>query len=150
VEKNDNEQSAIQETNLTLKDVDFGPRHRIEQYQKTEVKGWQDDFILWQKLKDFTKWLWPTVDRFPKHEKFALCSQIKQTVLSLSTQTIKFNKKRYNRKEVLNELDIQLEILRWLLQLSHELHYLSHKGYEVASIKVAEIGRILGGLYKSI
>ena len=51
---------------------------------------------------------------------------------------------------VTNELDIQLEVLRWLLYLSHELHYLSHKGYEVASIKVAEIGKILGGLYKSI
>jgi len=103
VEKNDNEQSAIQETDLTLKDVDFGPRHRIEHTQKLEVKGWQDDFILWQKLKDFTVYFWPIIDRFPKSEKFALYSQIKQTILLLSTFTIRFNKKRYNRKEVLNE-----------------------------------------------
>lgn len=141
---------SIEETTLTLKDVDFGPRHRIEHNQKVEVKGWQEDFILWQKLKDFTKYIWPIIDRYPKAEKFALCSQLKQCILKLGTLTIKFNKKRYNRKEVLNELDIELEILRWLLLLSNDLHYLSYKSYEVSSLKVAEIGRILGGLYKSI
>ena len=107
------------------------------------------DFILWQKLEDYTDYIFPILDRFPKHEKFALTSQIKNHCYGLLKQTIRTNKSRY-KKEGLYELDMQLEMLRWFIRHSYKRKYLSSGSYEVASKKLDEIGRIIGGLIKRV
>lgn len=106
-----------------------------------------EGFILWQKMEDFVDWLFPIVDRFPKHEKFALCSQIKNTCYGILQQIIRTNKSK-QKLSGLYEIDTQLEYLRWVLRYSHRRKYLSHHSYETAGKKVAEIGRIIGGLLK--
>jgi len=106
-----------------------------------------EGFILWQKLEDFVEWFFPIVDRFPKHEKFALCSQIKNTCYDILLKTIRTNKSK-QKLSGLYEIDNQLDILRWLIRHSHRRKYLSHHSYETASKMVAEIGRIVGGLLK--
>lgn len=106
-----------------------------------------DGFILWQKMEDFVEYLFPIVDRYPKHEKFALQSQIKNICYGILQQIIKTNKMR-QKQPGLYEIDTQLEFLRWLLRHSYRRKYLSHQSYETAGKKVAEIGRIVGGLLK--
>lgn len=106
-----------------------------------------EGFILWQKMEDFVEYLFPIVDRYPKHEKFALSSQIKNTCYGILHQIIRTNKSR-QKLPGLYEIDTQLEFLRWLLRHSHRRKYLSPRSYETAGKMVAEIGRIVGGLLK--
>lgn len=106
-------------------------------------------FVLWQKAEDFAEYLFPIIDRFPKHEKFALCSQIKNTCYEILKLIIRTNKSR-QKTPGLYEIDTQLEMLRWLIRHSLRRKYLSHQSYETAAKMVDELGRIIGGLLKGV
>lgn len=105
------------------------------------------DFALYDRLNDLAKWLFPVVDRFPQREKFALCSQIKNSVHQLVKHTIRANKSR-DKLRWLFEADMELEYLRHFIRHSHEMRYISNRRLMIVTEKVAEIGRIIGGLIK--
>jgi len=107
-----------------------------------------NDLIIFQKIYDFMVYFFPIVDRFPKYEKFVLCSQIKNCVLDIARGVIRANKSRH-KKSFLFDLDVKLEELRFLVRFSHDRRFLSTKSYEHASKFLAEIGRLLGGWIKS-
>ncbi len=107
-----------------------------------------EDLVIYQKVYDFTLYLFPIVDRFPKHEKFTLCSQVKNCVLDIARLVIRANKSKA-RKPILYDIDVRLEELKFLLRLAHDRKYLANKSYEHSSRLVAEIGRLLGGWIKS-
>lgn len=56
-------------------------------------------------------YVYPIIDRFPKREKFALCTNLKNTILRLHSLIIRTNKSR-NKKHGAYEIDICLEELR--------------------------------------
>jgi four helix bundle protein len=103
------------------------------------------DFIFYQKFDDFTGYLFPIVDRFPKKEKFALCTQIKNHCYDIMRNIIDLHRAK-SKFPVLYKTDGQLEYLRWLLRHSHKMGYLSHRSFETSAKSVDEIGRILGRL----
>lgn len=108
-----------------------------------------DNLIIYQKVYDFTLYLFPIVDKFPKHEKFVLSTQIKGCVLDVGRLIIRANKAK-EKRALLDEVDVRLEELRFLLRLSHDRKYLSHKSYEYGGRLVSEIGRLLGGWIRSV
>ena len=93
-------------------------------------------------------YLFPIVDRFPKYEKFVLCTQIKNCAIGIARQIIRANKSR-NKRVDLYDIDVSIEELRLLVRFSHDRKYLSCKSYEETSKRVNEIGRLLGGWIKS-
>ncbi len=106
------------------------------------------NLVIYQKLYDFTLYLFPIVDRFPKFEKFALCTHIKSCLLDIGRLIIRANKSR-DKRPILYEIDVKIEEAKFLLRLAHDRKYLSHKSYEHSGLLVAEIGRLLGGWIKS-
>ena len=104
-------------------------------------------FILRQKLEDFAAWFFPVVDRFPKNEKWALCTQIKNCVHRLVRQSIRVQKSRDKLREIF-DLDIELEMLRYLVRSAHTGRYLSNRRLQLVAGKIAEIGKILGGMLR--
>lgn len=107
-----------------------------------------DGLTLYQKLCDLADWLFPAVDNFPRREKFALCTQIKNSVYALVRHTIRMQKSR-DKVRHLYELDIELEMLRFLVRRAHQARHLSAGRYQLASVKLGEIGKIVGGLIKT-
>lgn len=107
------------------------------------------NLIIYQKVYDFTLYLFPIIDRFPKFEKFILCSHLKNCVLDIAREIIRTNKSK-NKKPLLYNIDVKLEELKFLIRFAHDRKYLSHKSYEHSSNLVAEIGRLLGGWIKSV
>jgi len=105
------------------------------------------DFALYEKLEDLEDWLFPVVDRFPKTEKFALCTQIKNCVYAMVRHTIRAQKSR-DKLRWLFEVDLELEMLRHLVRRSYSRRYLSGRRQKIATEHIAEIGRIIGGLIK--
>ena len=104
---------------------------------------------IYQKIYDFALYMFPIIDKFPKREKFALSTQIKNVILDLERLTIKANKSR-NKKSFLYELDVKLEELRFLLRFSSDRRYLSRKSLAHATERITEIGKLLGGWIKSL
>jgi len=106
------------------------------------------NLIIYQKVYDLMLYLFPIVDRFPKFEKFVLCTQIKNCVLEIARTIIRANKSR-NKRSILYNIDVSIEEFRLLIRFSHDRKYLSHKSYEETSKRINEIGRLLGGWMKS-
>jgi len=106
------------------------------------------NLIIYQKVYDFMLYLFPIIDRFPKYEKFVLCTQIKNCVLEIARTIIRANKGR-NKRPLLYDIDVAIEELRLLIRFSHERKYLSGKSYAEASKQINEVGRLLGGWIKS-
>jgi len=100
-------------------------------------------------MYDFMLYLFPIVEKFPRYEKFVLCTQIKTCVLDIVRHIIKANKIK-SKRPILYEIDVKIEELKFLLRFAHDRKYLSHKSYEHSNKLLAEIGRLLGGWIKSV
>ena len=108
-----------------------------------------ETFKLFQKVDDFVNWLFPILDRFPKTEKLALVSQMKNLSYEMLKTIIKTNKSAA-KKAGWYEVDVQLEMMRFFLRHARTRKYLAPRSYETAARNVAEIGRIIGGLLKGV
>ncbi|MGE3549635.1 MAG: diversity-generating retroelement protein Avd [Geobacter sp.] len=106
------------------------------------------DLVIYQRMYDFMLYLFPIVDRFPKHEKFALCVNIKNCCIETARLIVRANKAR-NKRPLLFDIDVALEELRLLLRFSRDRRHLSNKSYECSARQIGEVGRLLGGWLKS-
>ena len=108
------------------------------------------NFTLYQKLCDFSDYLFPVVERFPKYEKFALCTKLKNLVHETVMQVIRMQKahpKNFKEKQrCAREIDCNIAMLRHFIRHAHGRRYLNNKKLKVLTEKLAELGRIVGGL----
>lgn len=96
----------------------------------------------------FLLWLIPTVDKFPKSQKFLLGDRIQSTALDMLEGLIDATYTR-NRWAVLSGVNLKLERLRFLFRLSKDLKYLDMRRYEHAARNLDQIGRQVGGWIKA-
>lgn len=101
-------------------------------------------FVLWY---DFAKWLLNKTEKFPKKTRFTFSGRIDNLALDIVEGIIEARWSK-NKKEVLRRVDLNMEKLRVLLRMCHDLEYLDHKGYEFASKKINEAGKMVGGWRK--
>ena len=101
------------------------------------------------------------LSHFPRHEKYALSNNIRNTayeVFDLITEC----QKRYFKKTTITELDVTHEKLRMQIYLANELGYFSFKDgkndvkidgahrYLAISRLIDEIGKIIGAWMKKL
>lgn len=100
-----------------------------------------------QKTYDMILYANICLKQFPKYEKHVLAADIRKSMYKLLSLIITANKKYY-KKTTLQEIDIELDVLRTYIRLSMDLKYLPIKKYEIWSKKLNEIGKMLGGWMK--
>jgi four helix bundle protein len=108
-----------------------------------------EKLVLSQRVYDFLLYIYPILARYPQFEKFALQTQIKNCILDMLRTIIRANKSSV-KKKYLYDADVLLAELRTLMRLSYDLRYLSGHTYGVVSGKLTEIGKVLGGLIKTV
>jgi four helix bundle protein len=112
------------------------------------------------KFIDFAKQMNLYLNHFPKHEKYGLSQQIRNSAYEVYGFIVECQK-RYMKKTSLSNLDIAHEQLRMFLRLAFELGYFKFKDgslsadrdhektathrYLVISRMVDELGRMVGG-----
>lgn len=103
-----------------------------------------ESMVLYQKIYDFLKYIYPVLAQFPKFEKFALQTQIKTSIFEMSKSVIRF-RKTGTKSHIYNAE-------KMLIRLSYDLEYkaMSKHRYEVASRHLAEIGKIMGGVIEAV
>lgn len=87
------------------------------------------------------------VRKYPKNEKFALVQEIKNTLYK-GLRHLMYGIKLYNKQEKLkslNELDIELRLLKVHVRLSYKYKYISLQNYSTWCDKLANICNMLGG-----
>lgn len=110
------------------------------------MKGQQETKELHIKLKveQMIHYGYAALRNFPKSERHVLSAEIRQTMYGLLRLVIVVNR-RYHKKTTMQDLDAQLDLLRSLIRLSHELGFLPFRQYENWAAMNAEIGRMIGG-----
>ncbi|MEX0917688.1 MAG: diversity-generating retroelement protein Avd [Candidatus Paceibacterota bacterium] len=105
------------------------------------------DLIIFEKMYEFNLWLFPAVQKFPKNQRFVLGQHVQNTSLRITMYIIKANSEQDKRPH-LRQISVELDTLRVLVRLSKDLRFLNTKQYEHANVRMAEIGRLLGGWMK--
>jgi hypothetical protein len=91
-------------------------------------------------MYQFLLWLIPTVDKFPRSQKFVLGDRIETLIRATYTRA---------RERLLGDANLGLEALRFLLRLSGELRLLDKRRYEHAARSLDDVGRLVGGWAKA-
>lgn len=89
--------------------------------------------------------------KYPKSEKGAMVDEIKRITYNGMRMIIlankEFNKNR--RIVILNEIDVELKMLKVMIRVSYKKKYINSKNYSAWSKKIYNIGNLLGGWIKS-
>jgi len=106
------------------------------------------NLAIFEKTYELILWLYPTVNKFPKSQRFVLGQQIETAILKILEGIIEANQER-NKIPYLKQVSIELDKLRILIRLSKDLRFISIRQYGFVADKVNEIGKMLGGWMKS-
>ena len=108
-----------------------------------------EDFKILQKVQDLMTYSYPILHQFPKAEKFSFAQDIRHCMNTLLELTITEDK-RYIKKTTIENMDIANEKLKIYIRIAYDLRYIDKHRYAVWEAKVVEIGRMIGGLLKSV
>ncbi len=97
---------------------------------------------------NFIVWLIPTVEKFPRNQKFLLGDRIQTTALDVLERLIEATYTRA-RDRMLASANLGLEKLRFLFRIAYTLKRLDHRRYEHAARSIDDIGRLVGGWIKA-
>ena len=93
-------------------------------------------------------WLMPTVERFPRAQRFLLGDRIQGTALDVLEALIEATYTR-ERRAHLARANLGLEKLRFFFRLAHDQHHLDPRRYEHAARMIDDVGRLVGGWAKA-
>ncbi|WP_286978944.1 diversity-generating retroelement protein Avd [Aminobacterium sp. UBA5514] len=105
--------------------------------------------FLQEKLRQLAAYQRIIMRQFPRVERHSLCDDIRHTTRELQRLVCRC-KKRYYKKTTLEDMDIELDLLRELVMESYESKYINAHRFEVWSKHVNEIGKMIGGWIQSI
>ena len=108
-----------------------------------------EEFKILQKVQDLMGYSYPILTQFPKAVKFSFAQDIRNCMNKLLELTIE-EEKRYTKKTTIQNMDIENEKLKIFIRVAYELRYIDKHRYAVWSSKVVEIGKMIGGLLKSV
>jgi 23S rRNA-intervening sequence protein len=96
----------------------------------------------------FVVWLIPTLEKFPRSQKFLLGDRIQTTALDVLEELIEATYSKA-RERSLGEANLGIEKLRFMFRVCVELRFLNFRRYEHAARSLDEIGRMIGGWIKA-
>jgi 23S rRNA-intervening sequence protein len=108
------------------------------------VEAAKQSGIALEKAYQLMLWLMPTVEKFPRSQKFLLGDRIQGAALDIIEGLVEATYAR-NRLPVLRAVNLKLEQLRYLFRLATDLKFLDLRRYEHAARAIDEIGRLVGG-----
>lgn len=102
------------------------------------------------------------LNHFPRHEKYGLCQEVRQSVYGVLGGLVECQKK-YHNKTSLTKLDVQHEQLRVFVNLAFEMGYFEYehhkrartaaealRRYTAVSVLLNELGAMIGGWIRSL
>ncbi len=109
---------------------------------------------IFAKTYDLLLWLIPRTTTFPREQRFVLARRVQDIVLRFQECLIEAavlpHQSRPAKLEWLNQADVELTKLRFHLRLCRDLKLLDAGQHQHVSRMIDEIGRLLGGWFKSL
>lgn len=101
--------------------------------------------IIYEKLDELLFYSRGLLGKYPKSERFDLCTDIKESCYKMMRLVIYAYKTRNRNKqlEYLNDCDIELSVLKTLVRVSYKMKYITDKNFMAWSNRLSEIGKML-------
>jgi hypothetical protein len=94
-------------------------------------------------MNGFIRWLIPTLEKFPRSQKFLLGDRMQSAALDVLERLIEATYDR-DRASALRAANLGVEKLRHLIRLAFDLRYLDERRHEYAARELDAIGRRIG------
>ena len=118
--------------------------HSVENSKNKSLK-------IYQKYLELIYYSYDVVKKYPKSESFCLVKEIKNS-LYCGLRNLMYAIKSYNKLDklkFLNELDINLSLLKVQIRLSYKYKYITIQNYQSWSNLITDICNMLGGWINS-
>ncbi len=112
--------------------------------KKARAEGARRHGPALERAYQFVLWLVPTLDKFPRSQRFLLGDRIEAAALDVLEGLIEATYARAVTA-ILGRVNLLLEKLRFLVRIAKDLRYLDPRRYEHAARAIDEIGRLVGG-----
>ena len=109
----------------------------------------QEPALVVGKAYDFTLWLLPKVEGFPRSYRFSVGDKLVNNGLELMMSLVQ-SAYATDKAALLQTASMKVNMIRYLLRLSKDLKLISVKAYGFSTGQVEEIGRMVGGWQKSV
>lgn len=103
-----------------------------------------DDLQVYTKTYDYLHWVFPITMGFPKAQRFVLAQRIENTLLAMLELIIEGNASRDKFPYIQGAL-VKLQLVQVFMRFAKDQRFISVKRYETSSVKLVELGRLLGG-----
>lgn len=110
------------------------------------------DLTVWQRSIGFVEKIYKITTHYPESEKFGLVSQMRRAAISIPSN-IAEGATRKSKKDFSNFLRIakgSLAELETQIILSHKLGFIRTDEFNIISVELEEISKMIAGLTKSL
>jgi len=105
------------------------------------------ELAILEKIYELILWLYPTINKFPKSQRFVLGQRIENAALEILEKIIMARQSK-SKLFHLKKASVEMDKLRILTRLAKDLYFISVRQYEFAAQKINESGKMLGGWMK--
>ena len=109
------------------------------------------NLVIYQKYTELIYYTYNLTKKYPKSENFVLVKEVRENLyqgLKILMHAIKCYDKR-EKLRYLNELDINLTLLKVFVRISYNCKYISLQNYQTWSKQITDICNILGAWINS-
>mgnify|MGYP004625940363 CR=1 FL=1 len=120
-------------------------------YTKKYMAKQDTRLIIYEKIVDLIFYSKNLLKKFPKSERFDLCTDIKQSLYKI-LRLVMYSWKEKNmdqRYKNLKDADIEIYVLKTLIRLSYMDKYITEQNYMTWNNHLSEIGKMIGGWMKT-
>lgn len=106
---------------------------------------------VWQQARQLVVQVYKLLEKFPKEEKFALCDQLRRSVISIPSN-IAEGSGRIAKKETIHFLEIAYSSLMEMycqLQIAVDLNYITEVDFMEIKPLIFKVSKLLSGLRRS-
>lgn len=107
-----------------------------------------EDYPAFQKWYRILDWILNTCEKYPKSVRFTFSNRIINYSMDILEKLITAIYQK-NKKPILNQINLIIEMLRVFFRLSFERRYISNKQYLYIATEINEFGQMIGGWVKS-
>ena len=110
-----------------------------------------EDLVIYKQFIELIYYTESILMKYPKCERFALASTIKNTTYEGMRYVLNTFKEYSKEQKIsnLNQLDTCLKMIKVMIRVSYKKKYINAKNYAAWGKKLANIGNLLGGWMKS-
>ena len=110
-----------------------------------------NELIIIPKVEKYIEYILTIVIKLPRTEKFSIGTEIKTSVYNMLRNILLVSKMdKTKRLEIYNIVDAEIYYQRICIRIMYIQKWIDEKKYKHSNELLSEIGRILGGLIKSL